>query len=168
MWMTLFSLLKMIWPFFKEAVLEGGTVRNWIAKNKMTSAFMAMLTIMFLAVLMMADLVIKIRHEVATLRHEKTELIYRYNGLVGRYNSMRREKLQCGTNLATSEQRLARLRILVADSCPEDSAAYRTLVAGIESLDYPVEIDSVRWCEVVKEEDLEVEAIRQRYLRDCQ
>ena len=168
MWMTLFSLLRMLLPFLKEALLEGGTVRNWIAKNKLITAFIVMLTLMFFAMLVMTDLIVKERARIAQLKNDHTALIYRYNGLVGRYNNLRAVKLTCTTDLETSNTRLSRLKILVADSCPEDSDAYRTLVAGVETLDVPLEVEPVRWCQAVKQADLEVEGIRQRYLRECQ
>ena len=158
----LLTVLRLVWPFLKESILEGGTVADWIRRNRMSCFWIFLMLANLVAMFYLADLLIATRQAESAATQKVQALTTRYNGLVGKYNyQLSQTKLERG--------RVAGLRKLIADSCPVDSAAYKTLVAGIETLDTPaVTTDQdVQWCEVVQQADLSNPQIRQRFLMEC-
>lgn len=158
----LMTVLRLVWPFVKESILEGGTVAEWIRRNRMSCFWIFLLLANLFALFYTADLLIASRQAEGAAIQKVQTLTTKYNGLVGKYN------YQLGqTKLART--RLAKLRLLVANSCSVDSEAYKTLVAGIESLDEapgPSNV-SLEWCRVVQAGDLNNPQIRQRFLMEC-
>lgn len=158
----LLTVLRLVWPFLKESILEGGTVAEWIRRNRMSCFWIILMLANLVAMFYLADLLIASRQAESAATMKVKALTTRYNGLVGKYNyQLSQTKLERG--------RVAGLRILIAQSCAVDSAAYKTLVAGIETLDTPDGGNalSIQWCVVVREEDLANPKIRQRFLMEC-
>lgn len=166
----LYSLGQMVWPFFKESVLEGETPGQWIRRNRVFCLWILLLTIMLGIMAWMADVILTFSHQSQEVKTQVATSTARYNALAVRYN-----KLVVKHNYQLSQTKLERnrvrgLRRLIADSCPQSSAAYRTLIVGIESLDKQVEpfTDVNReWCLAVRKGDLANELIRLRYLAEC-
>lgn len=169
MFSALSSLLQLLWPFIKESILEGGTVRDWIRRNRTNCFWMFLLFSMSMSMVYMADMILKLRaqeesaSEIAkTSNIEIVALTDKYNALVLKYNyQLEQTKLE--------RTRMSTLRGLIADSCPSNTAAYRVLIAGIESLDRQTHGGDInqQWCKAVREADLANDDIRTRFLMEC-
>ena len=158
----LLTVLRLVWPFLKESILEGGTVAEWIRRNRMSCFWIFLLLANLVAMFFLADLLIASQQTASAATQKVQTLTTKYNGLVIKYNyQLGQTKLE--------RNRVAQLRRLIANSCPVDSEAYKVLVAGIETLDTPTTgpDQSVEWCKVVQSSDLDKPQIRERFLMEC-
>lgn len=82
---TFVSFLRLMWPFIKESILEGGTFKEWVGRNKLNCIWLGLLATMLVIVFSLTDSVIYLRSkqaaaaqavEVAKVKH--TELRERY------------------------------------------------------------------------------------------
>ncbi len=82
---TFVSFLRLMWPFIKESILEGGTFKEWVGRNKLNCIWLGLLATMLIIVFSLTDSVIYLRNKEATTAHAAEMHRVRHTELRERY-----------------------------------------------------------------------------------
>lgn len=97
MLLTFVDILKALWPFLKESILQGGTIGNWLLRNIITCIWILLLLTMLGVVLYLGDIAKQLQSQVVyrareagTLRLENQQLKAKVESLRGKLTEARR------------------------------------------------------------------------------
>lgn len=164
MFKILTFVLQLLWPFFKESLLQGRPFRKWLRENLVTLIWISLMLIMLAVVFWMADTVTRTRSQ-----------LYGVQNRLGQYqtqlNSLKKSNDSLKTSLSRQRREVTQWRNLILTTCPVDSQAYVLALRGADLI--PAEVtartntETVGWCKLVREGDLDDDSIRRRFLKDC-
>lgn len=76
------AIIKAVWPYLRESLFEGGTVRQWMRKYKWTLIWFGLVFVLFMINFFMFDQYVKLQVERNNLLQDNHELYEKYT--VGR------------------------------------------------------------------------------------
>jgi hypothetical protein len=163
------TLLKLLWPFFKESMLEDGTLRDWFRRNRNTCIWIMFQLIILGVCFYLVEIITLQRQQDYQTTTELTKLQETHKSLQTKFTEQQ---------ISLSDERAsnARMRVFLVERCkqyPEpcqfliDETIKRQEQAGQPISEEQKTEARAMWCGVVRNEDLEDVKIRQRYLREC-
>ena len=89
MLLTFAKVLRYLWPFLKESILQGGTVGTWLLRNIITCVWIFLLLTMLGVVLYMGDVAHQLQGHLATMAQQKGYAIQENEKLKLKVTSLR-------------------------------------------------------------------------------
>lgn len=162
------AFLRMLWPFVKESILQDGTFRDWVRRNKNVCIFLVFQIVMLLSMLWLVDMLKIARQMENKASSELIELRTEHKNLKTAHETL-------GGDLKKERATSARMRAFLAKRCMEEvKPACEFLVQETIQPETPetpptqkaVTINT-EWCKLVQSEDLQDGTIRLRFLKEC-
>ena len=89
MLLTFANVLRYLWPFLKESILQGGTVGTWLLRNIITCVWIFLLLTMLGVVLYMGDVAQQLQGHLVTMAQQKGYAIQENEKLKLKVTSLR-------------------------------------------------------------------------------
>lgn len=163
------TLLRLLWPFFKESMLENGTVRDWLRRHRTTCVWILFQLIQLGVCFYLVEIITYHRR-----LHYQTTI--ELNQLKVEKKAAAEKRLELETELGIEQQSNARMRVFLVERCKQYSEPCQFLIEETVKRQHeanqpltPGEQTEIQtlWCGVVRQADLKDERTRQRYIRDC-
>lgn len=144
------KLLRLLWPFLKESILQGGTVGTWLLRNIITLFWIFMLLSMLGIVLYMGDVARQLQGRVmylqgqnATLQTQSADSMRRLTSLRAKIAAERLTTATLTSNVASFNAWRAKCGLPVgpppADApCPTKATAAKRIGPRVLNLHPPV------------------------------
>lgn len=164
------SLLRMLWPFVKESILQDGTFRDWVRRNKNVCFFLVFQIVMLLSIFWLVDMLKVARQLESKASADLIELRAEHKNLKAIHETSLGD-------LKIERAKSARMRAFLAKRCMEEQKpACESLVRetvevlepapGTPPTQNPATINN-EWCKLVQQGDLQDNVVRLRYLKEC-
>lgn len=164
---TMFAtILKLLWPFLKENMLQDGTLRDWFRRNRATCIQLMFQLIMLGVCFFLADMLMRTRE----MDRQTTEQL---NKLQNKYDVLNDKHVATSQMLKDETASNARMRVFLVERCRQYPEPCQFLIEetvrrqnGNTTPEQAKETNDL-WCGVVQQKDFANDAIRQRYLLQC-
>jgi cell division protein FtsB len=163
---TFVAFLKLIWPFLKESMLQDGTLRDWVRRQWTSIVWMVFLLTMLLVCFYLADIIRTMRQT----NIQKKETIQKRDQEITSLQNTNNDLQQAIQKERESNQRMRRFLL---EQCQTNPSVCHFLIdeTVVRPNDPPNVTHSQRvnteWCLLVRGGDLNDEAIRQQFLKEC-
>lgn len=161
------TLLRLLWPFVKESVLQDGTMRDWLRRNRSMCLILIFQVIMLCVCFYLAEMVTLERLNGAKISHS-LEMSQMANASLVEHNA------QFKADREEEREANQRMRVFIMQRCQkglQDPCQF-LMDETVRRSDYTAPLPgeptaATMWCAAVQQSDLKDDRIRQRYVREC-